>query len=353
MSEQINQYLTQSSALMSVLLVVNVLLIIFAPRIVKQFSSNDITEGALDFRANVIRGLNVLVISMLGYFRFYGAGQSGQNLGIKLFSILVIIYLSYLASHMLSRFVRIRYGRPVQTAGSRRIADTYASRALSIFISVFITLIALISIIRVAGFGSLLEAGGVIGFVGVFLALTQSAWAPDIISGLVILNSKMFKERDVIKLEDSGSSIYAVVYRTLSFHTELLDMVDNHRIMIRNSKMRDYNVHNLSRFASARGLRESLHFKIGYDVPPDKVRELFEQAFKKACDDPEIAIEEQHPIEIRLQDAGDHALDWSVHYYTKDELAILKTRQFFMELILELSMEEGISLSTPITHQQV
>jgi len=351
-SQKINTFLLDSSGVLYGLLIVNLLLIFFAPYLVQQFSGKKLEEGARDFRINVIRGLNVLIIGLLGHFRFYSAGQSGQGIGIKILSVLVIIYLSYLLVHMIGRFVRFRYGRPVQNVGAgQRIADTYASRALTISISVFIGVMALISVIRVAGFSSLLEAGGVIGFVGVFLALTQGAWAPDIISGLVILNSKMFKERDVIKISDGNEDMLAIVYRTLAFHTELLNLVDNHRVMIRNSKIRDQTVHNLSRFASARGLRETLLFKIGYDVPIEQVKAMFETAFESAVADPDIPLEDQHPLEIRLRDAGDHAIEWSVHYYTKDEFSLIKTRQKFREAILVASIEAGISLSTPITHQ--
>ena len=353
-STQINLYLTQNIVLLFALLAINFLLIVFAPYLVTRFSKEDLSKGARDFRINVIRGLNVLIIGLLGHFRFYAADdQSSQGIGITVLSILFIIYLSYLSAHLIGRFVRLRLGRPIQNDGSEhRIADTYASRALSIFISVFIGIMALISIIRLAGFSSLLEAGGVIGFIGVFLALTQGAWAPDIISGLVILNSKMFKERDVIKITDSGEDMYAIVYRTMAFHTELLNLVDNHRVLIKNAKIREQTIHNLSRFASARGLRETLLFKIGYDVPSIKVRDMFESAFQAAVEDSEIPIEKQYPLEVRLKDTGDHAIEWSVHYYTKKEGALIKTRQLFREKILEASIACSISLSTPFTLQQ-
>ena len=353
MSEKIREFLIQSEPLLYGLLLLIVLLIFLTPRIVRLISNEQLSDGAFDFRVNSWRGLWVLIIGLLGHFRFYSAGQSGQNLGVKLLSILVIVYLTYLASHLIGRFLRVRYGRKIQSATEQRVADTYASRALTIFISVFLGIMALISVIRVAGFSSLLEAGGVIGFVGVFLALTQGAWAPDIISGLIILNSKMLEERDVIKLSDSNESFFAIVYRTRAFHTELLNLVDNHRIMIRNTKVRDYTVHNLSRFASARGLRETLTFKIGYGTSPDHVHSMFEKAYLAACEDGSIALESQYPLEIRVQDTGDHAIEWSVHYYTKDESALVKTRQFFREQILRTSLAEGIDLSTPITLQQI
>jgi len=92
-------------------------------------------------------------------------------------------------------------------------------------------------------------------------------------------------------------------------------------------------------------------FKIGYNVSGKDVKSMFESAFNAAVEDPDIPLEEQHPIEIRLKDTGDHAIEWSVHYYTKDEFALIKTKQLFREKILEASLATGIDLSTPITHQ--
>jgi len=123
--------------------------------------------------------------------------------------------------------------------------------------------------------------------------------------------------------------------------------------MIRNSKIRDQVVHNLSRFASARGLRETMLFKIGYDVSAADVKAMFDAAFQAAIEDDDIPLEDQHSLEVRLRDTGDHAIEWSVHYYTKDEFSLIKTKQLFREKILEASLESGISLSTPFSHQAV
>ena len=359
MTETISRYLLQHDVLYYVLLAVNVLLIVFAPWVVRQvfgptrqWSERDgeLTER---FWIIVIRGLNVLVIALLGHFRYFGrySGDASDNLGIKIVSILVVIYLSYLVATFLSRLIRRRYGKAVQTGGKERIADTYASHILSLFSTVFVCMIALISIVRIAGFSSLLETGGVIGFIGVMLALTQGAWAPDIISGLIILNTRLLAERDVIRISDGGDELYAIVYRTRAFHTELLNLVDNHRLMIRNSNLRDHTVHNLSRYASAKGLRESLSFKLSHDLRPEKARALFQQAYERAETD-DLPIEFQHPLEVRLQDAGDHAVEWSIHYYTKDEFSLIATRQAFREQVLAAAREQNVDLSTPITISQ-
>jgi small-conductance mechanosensitive channel len=193
-----------------------------------------------------------------------------------------------------------------------------------------------------------LEAGGVIGFIGVFLALTQAAWAPDMFSGLIILNSKMVEVGDVIELNEGDNSL-GVVYKTKVFHTELLNLINNHRIMIKNSKLREYTIHNLSKFASAKGLRERISFNIDYAVSEQKVRELFNTAYDRVMNDTKIAIE-PHPLEIGVNNTGDYAVEWCVYYYTKDVKNIMKTRQQFREVTLTLSKEMGISLATPSLH---
>ena len=329
------------------------LLIVFATTIVARLSSDEQGERTLRFRVNAIRGFAALCIALVGYYHFYATAQLSDGVAVRGLSILVIVYLAYLSANFIGELLHRRFGRRYKTGDVERIADTYTSRALSIFVSMFILIIALISIIRISGFTSLLEAGGVIGFIGVFLALTQGAWAPDLISGLIILNSKMFQERDVIKLTDSSGSLLGRVHRTRAFHTEVLNLVDNHRVMIRNSLIRDYSVHNLSLFANARGLRETMKFKIGYDVSPDRVRAMFEKAFERAVENPDILLEAQHPLEIRVNETGDHAIEWSIHYYTKDEAQLVKTRQLFLAEILDASLEDAISLATPLTHQAV
>lgn len=331
------------------LLPINLLLLVFAPAIVGYLAGENLENPGRDFRVNSLRLLNLLVALVLIVGLLSGNTLSANNPVLKLLLALMIVYFSILLTHFANNFIRKRYGRRVQTQDVERIADTYASRALSISVGVFISIVALISIIRLSGYENLLEAGGVIGFIGVFLALTQAAWAPDIIGGLVILNTRMFEERDVIKLNVEEREMIARVYRTRAFHTELLNLIDNHRVMIRNSKMRDYAVHNLSRFATARGLRESLLFNIGYNVEPAKVRAMFEVAFSRAAELSDMNFESQYEPEIRLQDAGDHAVAWSFHYYTKDADSIIPLRQAFREIILETCLQQGIDLSTPVT----
>ena len=335
------------------LLIVNILLLIFAKRIIQLFSHAPDKITSFSRSVMIFQILNLLIIVVYGYYRFFQTREE-QAFAVKIIAVLVIIYLSYLSMHLMQALFLRQYGKKRTIQGKERLTPTHQTRLLSVFSSIFIAIIALIGIIHFLGFTSLLEAGGVIGFMGVFLALTSSIWAPDIFHGIIILNSDMLSEGDVIELEDGNArQILGVVYRTKMFHTVILNQVNNHRIMIRNSRLRDFTIHNLSKFSSARGLREKLSFKIGYDSAISNVEKMFEDAYESAKKDADIPLEDQYEMELRLDDTGDHALKWSFFYYTKNVDSIISTRQKMMRIIYKASIEHNISLATPITHMQL
>lgn len=269
---------------------------------------------------------------------------------MNILAIVVILYLAYLFAHLANYFIIKRYGKEKEINGKTRRIETYNVRVLTLFARVFIFIIALITIIRVLGFSSLLEAGGVIGIIGVFLALTQATWAPDIFSGLIILNSDMFEEGDVIELRGQDA-VYGVVYKTKVFHAEILNLLDNHRIMIRNALLRDKVIHNLSKFASAKGLREKLSFKIGYEIPSSKVEQMLNKAWSIALEKEIIGLQSQHEVEFGIIETGDHAVEWGVYYYTKEVANLRRIRMALYQIFLNTASEENISLATPMTHK--
>ena len=268
----------------------------------------------------------------------------------KVLSVLMIISCANLFDSLLDIFILQRFGRKKRADDQEVYVETYRSRLVSLMITAMIGVISILLIIKVIGFESLLETGGVIGFIGVLLALTQGAWAPDIISGLIILNTQILEEGDVIEFV-SSRRVIGVVFKTKIFHTELLDLTSNHRVMIPNVQLRQSSVLNLSKFASAKGLRERLTFKIGYNVRQSEVHQLFKEVFELAKLDTDIRINDLHDLEVRVLNAGDYAIEWGVFYYLKDVRSVLSTRHHLTALIAKKSEERGISLATPILYQ--
>ncbi len=317
------------------------LVLFFAARPICQWLNPN--EGVVT-RVSMMRVLNALII--LAVLADAYLLQEKSEFASSATRSLMVLYFAVVSTQIINYFVRLRFGKRRVSNGVTNISDTYSSRGLSLIVTFVVSLIALITCLRIMGFDSILEAGGALGIAGLALAMTQAAWAPDIIAGLIILNSRLCEEGDVVQFKMEGDQITASVFRTKLFHTELLDLANNHRLMVRNNKLRDYGLQNLSRFASARGLRECLLFNIGYDHSAQSVKAMITRAFKN-IDRGEGSREEQFEPEIRVFDTGDYAVTWAVYYYIKDVKRLLAIKQIFRAYVLEESIRSDISLSTP------
>jgi len=270
----------------------------------------------------------------------------------RLLAAVMVAFLGYLTAHLANFLIQRRFGKKREVNGSSVYAETYNTRLLSLLSSILLFVVVLIAEVQIMGLESLLEAGGVIGFFGVILALTQGAWAPDIISGLVILNSRLVEEGDVIELGDTDPTV-ATVFKTKMFHSELLNMANNHRTMISNAALRGTTIHNLSKFASAKGLREAVRLKVGYDTSRDTMQAYVDDVFAQLASDRDVPVEQGTRPELHTTDAGDFAVEWTVFYYTKDVRKVLGTRQRVLSALIDGARAHGVDLSTPVLYQGV
>jgi small-conductance mechanosensitive channel len=347
--EESLDFLSRLDAIDIVVVSINILLMILARRIMRAVYHGADDEKRFNLRVHIFRAFNLAII---GAFMYYHTvlPVSERGPGMKLLITITILYLSFVVIHAINTFIHNRYGKQKEIDGKALVVETYNSRLISIVLTILAGVLVIVAVVRVMGFESWLEAGGVLGVIGVFLALTQGVWAPDLFSGLIMLNSGMLETGDVIEFEAEEREI-GVVHKTRLFHTELLNIINNHRLMIRNARLRDLIIHNQSKFASARGLREKLSFNIGYDVAPNRVRKMFERAFEQAKKDQDVTVESQHGVEVFTVAAGDYSVEYAVFFYTKGVRQLFRTRYRLIEYILLQAAEDGIALSTPILHQ--
>jgi len=341
-------WLNNFSLAETALIVANLVLIAFSRPLLKALSRSATSEEAFSGKLHFFRAANVLAV-LLVIFSNAVLPVVSHSWMTRLLGAVLVAFLGYLSAHVVNYLIKRRFGRMREVNGVQTWTETYNVRVLSLLSSVMLFVMVLIAEVRILGFDSLLEAGGVIGFVGVLAALTQGAWAPDIIGGLVILNSRLVEEGDVIEI-NPGEPIIGTVYKTKIFHTELLNPVNNHRIMIGNAMLRGTVIHNLSKFASARGLREAIVLKVGYDTAEGSMHELVAAVFETLRKDGDSAVEHKYPPELRATDAGDFAVEWTVFYYTKDIRRLLTTRQTVLAAFIEEARARGVELATPRLH---
>jgi uncharacterized membrane protein YkgB len=345
----------------------NVLLFVFAAPIVKLISGGHTN----DKQVSILRAINVAFFLLhLLDLAFVYFNTDYQNVFANAAWTLVIIYFALIFYNISGYFIRKKFGASKEVDENTVYFDSYSSRMISVLLTIVITMIAIMLIIKLWGLDSLLETTGIFGVIIAFLALTNTIWAPDLYYGLVILNSNMLEDGDVVTFGDEEERIY-IINKVNFVYTILLDVTNNHRIMIRNAKMIDMRINNLSKKASVEGLRMTHSYKIGY---PD-IKENEYEAFRKKIDamfktteheankDDAILVNEKVPFSWYLKETGDHALEYILIYHiaslptTRSTKTIRRylfsTPRVINELVYKASLEQHIDLSTPITLQQV
>ncbi|WP_456412240.1 mechanosensitive ion channel domain-containing protein [Thiolapillus sp.] len=345
-----NTLVESLSAMDLFLLGANLLLLLFSRPLLKLVFPEGDDQQRFRGRLNVFRIANIIAVVFVTTNAVMHP-QGGTVWVTRTLGVLLAIYVGWLCFYVMSRLIRRRWGHERTRAEETIYVETYNSRLLTLIGGVVISIVVLVAVIRILGFSTLLEAGGVLGVIGVMLALTQGSWVPDLVSGLVILNSRLIEEGDIIQLGEDDDQI-GMVFRTKVFFTEVLHLANNHRILIQNTKLRNMTVHNLSRFASAKGLREALSINVSYDVTEQQVNELFTRVIELSRDDPDLPIENQYEVEIRATRSGDYAVQWTCFYYIKETRQVLKIRQLMLALLLKVARERNISLETPVLYQQ-
>jgi len=329
------------SLLDRVLLLVNFAILVLAKPILSRFGDRDNTGG---HRLTVLRAGTLLVILFLVFYNMVLSHEE-HTFVTRLLGVILVISVGYLGVYLSHHLIKRRFGRKRELGGETFLAETYHSRLLGLVAGVVIFALVLVAIVEILGFEDLLHASGVLGVVGVMLALTQSSWAPDLISGLIILNNRLLEEGDVIELGEEG--LIGMVFRTKMFHTELLDLSRNHRVLVENARLRGMTIRNLSKFASAKGLREQLEFNVGYEVEPKAIRRMVEETFARLQQE-SVPVEYSHGFEVYAVNAADYAVTWRLFYHTKDLRHLITTRYRIIAALVENAAKHRISLATPM-----
>ena len=301
--------LTQGQWTLHILIfAINLILFLFAAPLLKL-----IDPDTKSVKIRMFQGLNLLFFGLhAADLLLLGANSNYQHYFINLGYSLVVIYLTMLIYSIFGALTKRRFGRKKIVDEKPVFVETYSSRLVNLVMLVIIWFSAIYALIKIWGADSLLETTGVYGIIAAFLAFTSSIWAPDILSGLIILNSDTIEDGDVVKID--GHPNEYVISRITLIYMVLYDIRQNNRAIIRNSKFMDQRVDNYSRVASTRGLRQSIVYKIGYPQFNGHRQARLEQlaAFKKNIDDmfstaneackekEDIKINEGKPFDLSL-----------------------------------------------------
>ena len=321
-------------------------------------------------KIKIFRALNILVLLLhILDLVLSGTSSNYRHYFINLGYSLMIIYAGMIAYSFLGTLSKKRFGRERMVDQKKVYSETYSTRLVNLILLVIIVVTTIYGLILIWGANSLLETTGIFGILLGFLAFTSSVWAPDIISGLIILNSESIEDGDVVVIE--GHANEYVISRVTLIYVILYDIRNNHRTLMRNSLFTSHRVDNLSRVASTKGVRQGLVYKIGYPKFSgskndratqlaefkETINQLFLGAEKSCKENDDIKINENAPFEWALTNAGDFALEYTLWIYleripntkitTTLRRHLMGTIYKVNEAVYTSSILENVDLSTP------
>lgn len=351
----------------SIVFAINITLLIYARPIV------NLTDPDKDnsTKVSVLRTLNILVLILHAIDLLFLSLNKGYqhyfiNVGVSLMAVYGGLFVYSLSCYL----SRKRFGIQKTFDDNTVYLDSYSSRLVDLILLVVIILSTVYTLIKIWGADSMLETTGIFGIIFAFLAFTSSIWAPDIISGLIILNTEMLVDGDVVQVD--GQPDEYVISKVTLIYVILYDVRNNHRVLIRNNQFIRNKIDNLSRIASTDGIRQSLTYKIGYpefdgqnkDERAEQLSEftnrvdrMFTHAQENCTDKPDITINEGRSFEWALTNTGDYALEYTLWIYLEripNTKVTAKIRRHLMgsiykvnEAVYQASIVEGLDLSTP------
>ena len=355
----------------SAIFIINIALLIFAKPILNTIEADRDSEVKL----KISHTINILVLILhcidLALLR---VSSDYENFFINLGLSLMAIYAGLFSYSLCSYLSRRRFGKEKNLDNQLIFLDTYSSRLVDILLLGMIALLILYSIIKIWGADSMLETTGIFGIVVAFLAFTSNIWAPDIISGLIILNTQILEDGDVVVI--NGHPDEYIINKVTLIYIILYDIRNNHRTLLRNSQFTQSKIDNLSRVASTDGVRQALTYKIGYPSfdreNPDhrlkqlnsfkgKIDRMFTQAYEQCSSSTDVKINNKRSFEWALTQTGDYALEYTLWFYleripnTKVTSTIRRhlmgTIYKINESVFTASVVEDIDLSTPAINQ--
>ena len=352
--------------LLSFLFFLNIILLLLARPILTLIAPNQNNKT----KVKIFQALNLLVIIFhVIDFALRRSVEGYEGYFIKLGISLMVIYggvFIYSATVTLSRK---RFGAKRKVDNKDVYIETYNSRMVNLLLLAMITVTVIYALIKLWGADSLLETTGIFGIFIAFLAFTSGIWAPDIVSGLIILNSDILVDGDVVVID--GHDDEFIIARVTLIYVVLYDVRNNHRTLLRNTKFIENRIDNLSRIASSEGIRQAYKYNIGYpkfsDDPESRTKEftafqesisdMFTKAFNHCKEDDAIMINNNRSFDWAMTNAGDYALEYTLWIYldripnTKVTSTVRKhlmgTMHKVNEAVFAASVMRGIDLSTP------
>ncbi len=325
----------------------NILIFVFS-RVIVEFlpsrSNSDVAKRlwSLRFINLFLFASFFLVVLLSPYIKFV-------DLSIlkKLSGTGITLLVSFLLVHFIQIMLVRRYGRSREIEGTEYRTQTYQSEGFGLLVFIAAIIMVFLIILNIWNMTDWLKATSVLGGLLLVLFATKDVWVPDNINGLMLLYNGNIEPGSLIRIKELD--ILAVVMQITLTQTVLKDLVQRNQIVLPNTRLRNAKVEVMTK-ATSNGLIQYSEFKISYGHTVEEVEAMLLSIWQKACDDCK-SINVEKEAKFKVFNNGDHAVTWHLLYYVSNVYRLTDVQYAVQKAAYEVSLETGITLQTPLTHQ--
>lgn len=300
-------------------------------------------------RIRWLRFLNFLLLMIYVVDALIYGNTNGNKWLLQASQTGLVLLISYLFIQFSHAWALQHYGKDKTIDGEDVSSRTYKSEMMYLIIIAVTIIAAILLLVNIWNVTNWLQATGVLGGLLVILFATKEAWAVDSAQGLIMLYNHDLEPGVICRIPEFN--ILGVTRKISLTQTTFRDLVQKHKIIIPNSKLRNTKIEILNRTGQT-GWNDYIEYKIGYSTPSKQVENFFEKVWELACEKNQALNVDKKP-KISLIEAGDHAIVWRIHYHLENIYQLKAARFCINRCAFDLQQEFDLSLATPITHQAV
>ena len=342
-------YINHLSSFGQIVIALNLLFFVLSGVIFRYIIKPTHDEERNKKRIRWMRFLNFLLLMIYVIDALVNGNSKENEWLLKVSQTGLVLLVSYLFIQFSHAWALQHYGKIKNIEGEDVTTGTYKSEMMYILI-IFITLIAtVLLLVNIWNVTNWLQATGALGGLLVILFATKDAWAVDSAQGLILLYNHDLEPGVVCRIPEFN--ILGITHKISLTQTTFRDLVQKHKVVIPNSKLRQTKIEILNR-AGHSSWNDFIEYKIGYSTPAEVVEDYFAKVWEEACEKNNALKVDKKP-KISLIEAGDHAILWRIHYQLENIYQLKAARYAINRAAFDLQKEFNLSLATPITHQAV
>lgn len=351
MKEFVISYIEHLSTFGQAAIVLNILFFVLAGVIFKYIVIPTDDEKKNKSRVRWLRYLNLMLLLIYVIDAIFNGTTNNNTWLLQLSQTGLVLLISYLFIQFTHAWALFHYGKDKNVDGGEEIvhARTYKSEMMHILIIAITVVAAVLLLVNIWHVTSWLQATGVLGGLLVILFATKDAWAVDSVHGLIMLYNDDLQPGVICRIPEYN--LLAIIRRISLTQTTFRDLVQKHKIVIPNSKIRTSKIEILNRSGHT-SWNDYLEYKIGYATTSKQVEDYFSKVWEVASEKSSALSFEKKP-KISLIQAGDHAVLWRIHYQLENIYQLKSARYCINRVAFDLQQEFNLSLATPLTHQAV